>query len=59
VAIEDLLIRYNRMNGYRALWIPAQTTLLLPRKMWVEKRLFKATGKTRQDFGTRKIFNRG
>jgi valyl-tRNA synthetase len=55
VAIEDLLIRYNRMNGYRALWIPGTDHAAIATQNVVEKRLFKATGKTRQDLGREKF----
>ena len=33
---QDILIRYKRMQGYAALWVPAQTMPPLPprRKLW-------------------------
>jgi len=55
VAVEDLLIRYKRMNGYRALWIPGTDHAAIATQNVVEKRIFKETGKTRQDLG-REVF---
>ncbi|MFA5247636.1 MAG: valine--tRNA ligase [Patescibacteria group bacterium] len=51
IAIEDLLIRYKRMNGFRALWIPGTDHAAIATQNVVEKRLFKETGKTRHDLG--------
>ncbi|KAF8337423.1 tRNA synthetases class I-domain-containing protein [Cantharellus anzutake] len=43
VAIQDALIRWNRMHGKTTLWSV------------VEKRLYKSTGKTRHDLGREKF----
>ena len=51
MAIEDLLTRYKRMNGYRALWIPGTDHAAIATQNVVEKRMFKATGQTRHDLG--------
>jgi len=51
VAIEDLLIRYHRMKGYRALWIPGTDHAAIATQNVVEKRLFKEKGITRHDLG--------
>lgn len=55
MAIEDLLTRYKRMNGYRALWIPGTDHAAIATQNVVEKRLFKETGQTRHDLG-REVF---
>ncbi len=55
LAIEDLLTRYKRMNGYRALWIPGTDHAAIATQNVVEKRLFKETGQTRHDLG-REVF---
>jgi valyl-tRNA synthetase len=55
VAIEDLLIRYHRMNGYRALWIPGTDHAAIATQNVVEKRIFKEIGKTRHDLGREKF----
>lgn len=51
MAIEDLLTRYKRMNGYRALWVPGTDHAAIATQNAVEKKIFKATGQTRHDFG--------
>lgn len=55
VAIEDLLIRYHRLLGERALWIPGTDHAAIATQNVVEKRLFKEKGKTRQDLGKEKF----
>lgn len=55
VAIEDLLIRYHRLLGERALWIPGTDHAAIATQNVVEKRLFKEKGKTRQDLGREKF----
>lgn len=55
LAIEDLLIRYRRMNGYRALWLPGTDHAAIATQMVVEKKIFQETGKTRHDLGREKL----
>lgn len=55
LAIEDLLIRYHRMNGYRTLWIPGTDHAAIATQMVVEKRIFQETGLTRHDLGRPKL----
>ena len=55
LAIEDLLIRYRRMNGYRALWVPGTDHAAIATQMAVEKKIFKETGQTRHDLGREKL----
>jgi valyl-tRNA synthetase len=51
VAIEDLLTRYHRLLGERALWVPGTDHAAIATQNVVEKRLLKEQGKTRQDLG--------
>ncbi len=51
VAIEDLLIRYKRLSGYRVLWLPGTDHAAIATQNVVEKRILKETGKTRHDLG--------
>jgi valyl-tRNA synthetase len=51
LAIEDLLIRFHRMNGFRALWIPGTDHAAIATQNVVEKKLFKEQGKTRHELG--------
>jgi valyl-tRNA synthetase len=55
LAIEDLLIRYRRMAGYRALWLPGTDHAAIATQMVVEKKIFQETGKTRHDLGREKL----
>lgn len=55
LSIEDLMIRYHRMNGYRALWLPGTDHASIATQNVVEKKLFLATGKTRHDLGKEKF----
>jgi len=58
LAIEDLLIRYHRMSGYRALWVPGTDHAAIATTNVVEKKLFKEEGKTRHDLGREKFLER-
>jgi valyl-tRNA synthetase len=48
--IQDILIRFNRMNGKEALWVPGTDHAGIATQSVVEKKLFKETGKRRSDF---------
>ncbi len=51
IAIEDLLIRYNRLLGKRTLWIPGTDHAAIATQNVVEKKLFKEEALTRHDLG--------
>ena len=51
VAIEDIMVRYARMNGKRTLWIPGTDHAAIATQSRVEKDIAKATGKSRHDLG--------
>jgi valyl-tRNA synthetase len=55
LAIEDLLIRYRRMNGYKSLWLPGTDHAAIATQMVVEKKIFEETGQTRHDLGREKL----
>ncbi|PIT93976.1 hypothetical protein COU00_01425, partial [Candidatus Falkowbacteria bacterium CG10_big_fil_rev_8_21_14_0_10_43_11] len=55
VAITDILTRYNRMNGKRALWIPGTDHAAIATQNVVEKKLWKEEHKTRHDLGREKF----
>ncbi|MDD3498495.1 MAG: valine--tRNA ligase [Candidatus Moranbacteria bacterium] len=55
LAIEDLLIRFHRMKGFRALWIPGTDHAAIATQNVVEKKLLKETGKSRHDLGKKKF----
>lgn len=49
-AIQDILIRYHRMKGYRTLWIPGLDHAGIATQNMVEKELAKS-GKSRHEVG--------
>ena len=51
VAIEDLLIRYKRLSGFRALWLPGTDHASIATQNVVERKILKERGKTRHDLG--------
>ncbi|MEK9200943.1 MAG: valine--tRNA ligase [Patescibacteria group bacterium] len=50
VAIEDIMVRYARMKGKKALWIPGTDHAAIATQSKVEKELEKKEGKKRRDF---------
>ncbi|KAF8966826.1 tRNA synthetases class I-domain-containing protein [Flammula alnicola] len=57
VAIQDGLIRWNRMLGKKTLFAPGFDHAGISTQSVVEKRLFKAEGKTRHDLGRAKFLD--
>jgi len=55
VAVSDILIRYNRMNGKKVLWIPGTDHAAIATQNVVEKKLLKEQKKTRHDLGREKF----
>ncbi|KAM9340530.1 valine--tRNA ligase, mitochondrial [Symphorus nematophorus] len=55
VAVEDALVRWRRMQGYRVLWLPGCDHAGIATQTVVERRLLREAGKRRQDF-TRQEF---
>ena len=49
--IQDILIRYQRMRGNETLWPPGMDHAGIATQSVVEKKLYKETGKTRQNYG--------
>ncbi|KAF9076843.1 tRNA synthetases class I-domain-containing protein [Rhodocollybia butyracea] len=54
-AIQDGLVRWNRMLGKTTLFIPGFDHAGISTQSVVEKRLFKSSGKTRHDLGREKF----
>lgn len=48
--LEDILIRWKRMQGFEALWVPGTDHAGIATQTVVEKQLFAKTGKRRKDF---------
>ncbi|PIT92002.1 MAG: valine--tRNA ligase [Candidatus Harrisonbacteria bacterium CG10_big_fil_rev_8_21_14_0_10_42_17] len=51
IAIEDVLIRFNRMRGKKTLWIPGTDHAAIATQEKVERELYKKEKKTRHDLG--------
>jgi valyl-tRNA synthetase len=54
---EDVLIRYHRMRGFNALWVPGTDHAGIATQVVVERQL-KAEGLTRHDLGREKFIER-
>ena len=52
--LQDILIRYKRMRGFRTLWVPGSDHAAISTEMKVVQKL-KAEGKTKQDLGRDKF----
>lgn len=55
VAIEDLLIRYNRLLGKRALWLPGTDHAAIATQNVVERKLLDEQGLSRHNLGREKF----
>lgn len=55
--LQDILIRYKRMDGFDALWMPGTDHAGIATQNVVEKKL-KAEGKTKHDLGREKFVER-
>ena len=50
-ALQDILVRWRRMQGCRTLWLPGTDHAGIATQAVVERRLFEEEGKTRHDVG--------
>ncbi len=51
VTIQDLLVRWHRMQGHNTLWLPGTDHAGIATQMVVERELKKTEGKSRHDIG--------
>ena len=58
LAIEDILVRYNRMLGKRTLWIPGTDSAAIATQSKVEKEIMKAEKLSRHDLGREELLKR-
>ena len=56
--LQDVLIRYKRMQGYSALWLPGTDHAGIATQIKVEEQLRKNEGITRYDLGREKFLER-
>ena len=57
-AIQDTIVRWRRMSGYEALWVPGTDHAGIATQTVVEKKLQREEGITRHDLGREKFLER-
>ena len=58
LVVEDILIRYKRMNGFKTLWLPGTDHAAIATQSKVEKLLDKEEGKRKHDLGRDEFLTR-
>lgn len=58
LAVEDILIRYNRMKGKKTVWIPGTDSAAIATQSKVEGLIYKEEGRTRHDIGREELMKR-
>ena len=58
LAVEDTLVRFNRMRGRKTLWIPGTDHAAIATQSVVEKQIKKDEGKSRHDLGREELLRR-
>ena len=58
LTIQDVLIRYKRMRGFAALWLPGTDHAAIATQSVVEKQIKKDGGKNRHDLGREALLKR-
>lgn len=57
-SLQDAKIRFERMRGKRALWVPGTDSAAIATQARVEKNLMKEEGKSRHDIGREELVRR-
>ncbi len=58
IAIEDALIRFQRMRGKKTLFLPGTDSAAIATQAKVENEIYKKEGKTRYELGRQKLVKR-
>lgn len=58
ITLEDVMIRYKRMQGYKTLWLPGTDHAAIATQSKVEKEIQKKEGKSRHDLGRAEMLKR-
>ncbi len=58
LAIQDTIIRFKRMQGFKTLWLPGTDHAAIATQSVVEKKILKEEGKTRHDIGREELLRR-
>ena len=58
LAVEDIMVRYARMQGKKTLWLPGTDHAAIATQSKVEKEIQKKEGKSRYDLGREELLKR-
>ena len=58
IALQDTFVRFARMRGKKALWIPGTDSAAIATQARVEKEIYKKEGKTRHNLGRDEFVSR-
>ncbi|MEK7652266.1 MAG: valine--tRNA ligase [Patescibacteria group bacterium] len=58
LVIQDILIRYHRMSGFKTLWLPGTDHAAIATQSKVEAMIYKTEEKTRHDLGREEFLKR-
>ncbi len=58
LTVEDIFIRYKRMQGFRTLWLPGTDHAAIATQSKVEKEIQKKEGRSRYDLGREEMLKR-
>lgn len=58
LTVEDIMVRYARMQGRRTLWLPGTDHAAIATQSVVEKEIMKKEGKSRHDLGREELLRR-
>ena len=58
LVIQDIMVRYKRMKGFKTLWLPGTDHAAIATQAKVESEIYKKEGKRRQDLGREELLRR-
>ncbi len=58
LTVEDIMVRFARMRGYRTLWLPGTDHAAIATQSRVEKDIYKKENKSRHDLGREELLRR-
>ena len=58
LTLEDIMVRYKRMRGFKTLWLPGTDHAAIATQARVEKDIYKAEKKSRHDLGREEFLKR-
>ena len=58
LTLEDIMIRYKRMRGFKTLWLPGTDHAAIATQARVEKDVYKKEGRNRHDLGREEFLKR-